>query len=169
MAGSPGDVRPVGAGVSELRVNYGPGYRVYYLQQGQRLILLLCGGDKSTQGKDIEAALVNGENPERRTALMSEENAVFTPYDTADYLTSREDAAAYLEAVMEEAGDDPAFIAQALGTIARSGNLSELARNVGMSREGLYKALSSDGNPSFATISKVARALGLRIHFEAVA
>lgn len=100
---------------------------------------------------------------------MSEENEVFTPYDTADYLTSRQDAAAYLEAAIEEAGDDPAFIAQALGTIARSGNLSELALNVGMSREGLYKALSAEGNPSFATISKVARALGLRIHFEAVA
>ena len=100
---------------------------------------------------------------------MSEENEVFTPYDTADNLTSRQDAAAYLEAAIEEAGDDPAFIAQALGTVARSGNLSELARNVGMSREGLYKALSAEGNPSFATISKVARALGLRIHFEAVA
>ncbi len=61
------------------------------------------------------------------------------------------------------------LIAQALGTIARAGNLSELARATGMSREGLYKALSADGNPSFATISKVARALGLRIHFEAVA
>ncbi len=100
---------------------------------------------------------------------MSDKTEVFTPYDTADYLAGREDAAAYLEAVIEEAGDDPAFIAQALGTIARSGNLSELARTTGMSREGLYKALSADGNPSFATISKVARALGLRIHFEAVA
>ena len=100
---------------------------------------------------------------------MSDEIEVFSPYDTADYLTSREEAAAYLEAAIEEAGDDPAFIAQALGTIARSGNLSELARTTGMSREGLYKALSADGNPSFATISKVARALGLRIHFEAVA
>ncbi len=100
---------------------------------------------------------------------MSDKSEAFTPYDTADYLTSREDAAAYLEAAIEEAGDDPAFIAQALGTIARSGNLSELARTTGMSREGLYKALSADGNPSFATISKVARALGLRIHFEAVA
>lgn len=55
-AGNPGDVRPVGAGVSELRVNYGPGYRIYYLQQGLRLIVLLCGGDKSTQAKDIETA-----------------------------------------------------------------------------------------------------------------
>jgi probable addiction module antidote protein len=66
---------------------------------------------------------------------------------------------------LEEAGDDPAFVAQALGTIARSGNVSELARRTGMSREGLYKALSADGNPSFATIVKVARALGLRIRF----
>lgn len=55
-AGNPGDVRPVGAGVSELRIPYGPGYRVYYLQHGQKLILLLCGGDKSTQSADIETA-----------------------------------------------------------------------------------------------------------------
>lgn len=100
---------------------------------------------------------------------MSDKQEVFTSYDTADYLTNREEAAAYLEAAIEEAGDDPAFIAHALGTIARSGNLSELSRATGMSREGLYKALSAEGNPSFATICKVARALGLRIHFEAVA
>ena len=56
-AGNPGDVRPVGAGVSELRLNYGPGYRVYYLQEGQRLIVLLCGGDKSTQDRDIKTAV----------------------------------------------------------------------------------------------------------------
>ena len=70
-----------------------------------------------------------------------------------------------VDALIDEAGDDPAFIAQALGTVARSGNLSELARRVGMSREGLYKALSEGGNPSFSTILKVATALGLRLHF----
>ena len=100
---------------------------------------------------------------------MDEQTEGFTPYDSADYLTGIEDVAAYLEAAIEEADDDPGFITQALGTIARSGNLSELARRVGMSREGLYKALSADGNPSFATIIKVARALGLRIHFGSVA
>ena len=100
---------------------------------------------------------------------MSIESDEFSRYDSADYLTSVEDAAAYLEAAVEEAGDDPAFIAQALGVIARSGNVSELARRAGMSREGLYKALSAEGNPSFATIMKVAKALGLRIHFESVA
>ena len=55
-AGNPGDVRPVGSGISELRMDYGPGYRVYYLQEGQRLIVLLCGGDKSSQQADIEEA-----------------------------------------------------------------------------------------------------------------
>jgi putative addiction module killer protein len=56
VAGNSGDVKPVGEGVSELRIGYGPGYRVYYLQEGLRLIVLLCGGDKSSQQKDIEEA-----------------------------------------------------------------------------------------------------------------
>lgn len=54
--GLPGDVAPVGEGVSELRIHYGPGYRVYFRQQGDEIILLLCGGNKSTQNKDIELA-----------------------------------------------------------------------------------------------------------------
>jgi len=100
---------------------------------------------------------------------MSKTTEAFSPYDSADYLTSIDDVAAYLETALDEAGDDPTVIAQALGAIARSGNVSELARRVGMSREGLYKALSADGNPSFATIMKVAKALGLKLHFEYVA
>lgn len=100
---------------------------------------------------------------------MSETTETFSVYDTADYLNSAADVAAYLEAVLEESGDDPSVIAKAFGTVARSGNLSELAREVGMSREGLYKALSGEGNPSFATIMKVARAFGLRLQFHAVA
>lgn len=93
----------------------------------------------------------------------------FAPYDSADYLNSLEAIGHYLEAALEEAGDDPAFITHAIGIIARSGNFSELARKVGMSREGLYKALSNNGNPSFATIYKVARALGLKLEFHSVA
>jgi len=57
-AGNPGDVEPVGEGVSELRINYGPGYRVYFIQRGPVLVILLCGGDKSTQSKDIKQAKV---------------------------------------------------------------------------------------------------------------
>lgn len=90
----------------------------------------------------------------------------FDAYDSADYLVDVNHAVAYLAAAIEEAPDDPAFLAHALGTIARSGNMSELSRRVGMSREGLYKALSPDGNPQFATIVKVARALGLELKFE---
>ena len=93
----------------------------------------------------------------------------FSRFDAANYLTDIETAAAYLEATIDESGDDSAAIAAALGAIARSGNLSELARRTGMSREGLYKALAADGNPSFATIVKVARALGLTISFHAMA
>lgn len=101
--------------------------------------------------------------------MMNATGETFGAYDTADYLVDIPDVAAFLEAALEEGGDDPACIAQALGTIARSGNVSELARRVGMSREGLYKALSTEGNPSFATIIKVTKALGLKIHFEPAA
>jgi probable addiction module antidote protein len=92
---------------------------------------------------------------------------VFSRYDSADYLGTEEDIAAYLEAAAMEGGDDPAFLARALGVVARARNMSQLARDVGMSREGLSKALSGEGNPTLATIMKVAKALGLRIGFRA--
>lgn len=99
---------------------------------------------------------------------MTKNTETFSSYDSADYLNSIDDVVAYLQAALDEAGDDPAYIAQAFGTIARAGNVSELARRAGMTREGLYKALSENGNPSFATILKVARALGLQLHFEPI-
>lgn len=89
----------------------------------------------------------------------------FSHYDTADYLKTDEDIAAYLEAVAEEGADDPAFLAHALGVVARARNMSQLARDTGISREGLYKALSGEGNPSLATVTKVAKALGLKLTF----
>ena len=94
---------------------------------------------------------------------MKEET--FSRYDSADYLQTEEHIAAYMEAVMEEGGDDPAYITRALGVVARAHNMSKLARDANITREGLYKALSNEGNPSFATVVKVARALGLRIKF----
>jgi len=74
--------------------------------------------------------------------------------------------AMYLEACLEEAGDDAAFIAAALGDIARAKGMTQLARATGLGRESLYKALSGEGNPSFATILKVLHALGLKLRAE---
>ena len=91
-----------------MRIHYGPGYRVYFVQRGIELVILLAGGDKATQSK----------------------------------------------------------IAKALGTIARARGMSQLAKDTGLGRESLYKALSGDGNPSFATILKVTHALGFKLHVQ---
>jgi len=87
----------------------------------------------------------------------------FSPYDTADYLKSPADIRAYLEACMEEAGDDPVYIAVALGNVARAHGMVQLAKETGLTREGLYKALSAEGNPSLGTVLKVLKALGLKL------
>lgn len=94
-------------------------------------------------------------------------DAKFSRYDTVDYLNDEEDIAAYLDAATEDG--DPALIAAALGDVARARNFSELARTVGLSRQGLDKALSGKGNPSLATVSKVAHALGMRLSFKMIA
>ena len=84
------------------------------------------------------------------------------PYDPAEYLRDDTDMAAYLEVALEDG--DPALVAHVLGVIARAKGMSQLARETGLGRESLYKALSAEGNPEFATVLKVIRALGLRLH-----
>jgi probable addiction module antidote protein len=88
-------------------------------------------------------------------------------YDVAEHLRTPEEMAAYLDAWLEEAPDDVSGIARALGDIARAKGMSQVAKDAGLSRESLYRALSADGNPSFATVIKVARALGVRLHAQA--
>ena len=83
-------------------------------------------------------------------------------WDPAEHLITDEDMAAYLEAALEEG--DPALIAAALGDIARAKGMSQIARDAGLGRESLYKALSAEGNPEFATIMKVVGALRLKLH-----
>ena len=89
-----------------------------------------------------------------------------TCYDVADHLRTPEEMAAYLEACFEEAGNDASFIAKALGDIARAKGMSQVARDAGLSRESLYKALSGERSPGFDTILKVVDALGLKLHAE---
>lgn len=89
------------------------------------------------------------------------------PWDAAEHLKTKEDMAAYLEAAIEDG--DPVVISAAIGDIARAKGMSQIARETGLGRESLYKALSPGGNPEFATILKVVRALGLKFHVEAAA
>ncbi len=98
-----------------------------------------------------------GKSPKTRT----------TPYDVAEHLRTPEEMAAYLDAWLEEAPDDASGIAKALGDIARAKGMSQVAKDAGLSRESLYRALSAEGNPSFATVLKVARALGVKLHAQA--
>jgi probable addiction module antidote protein len=87
---------------------------------------------------------------------------ITTPWDPAEHLQTEDDRAAYLEAALLDG--DPALIAAALGDIARAKGMTQVARDAGLGRDSLYKALSLAGNPEFATILKVISALGLQLH-----
>lgn len=91
-----------------------------------------------------------------------------TKYDISEHLRTSEEMAAYLEACIEEANGDAAFIAKALGDIARAKGMTQVARDAGLSRESLYKALSGERSPSFDTVLKVIGALGIGLRVEAV-
>lgn len=133
--GNPGDVRPVGEGVSELRIDYGPGHRVYYKARGRTVVILLAGGDKRIQSQDVKIAL-------RLARELSEYQMAKTKtsrYDVAEHLRTPEEMAAYFEACIEEANGDAAFIAKALGNIARAKGMAQVARDAGLSREKLVQ------------------------------
>ena len=87
---------------------------------------------------------------------------ITSPWDVTEHLETEEDMAAYLEAALE--GNDPSLIAAALGDIAKAKGMSQIAKQTGLGRESLYKALSPEGNPEFSTILKVVNALGLHLN-----
>jgi probable addiction module antidote protein len=93
---------------------------------------------------------------------------ITTKYDVSEHLRTPEEMAAYLEACIEDANGDASFIAKALGDIARAKGMTQVARDAGLSRESLYKALSGERSPGFDTILKVVNALGLKLHAEAI-
>lgn len=92
----------------------------------------------------------------------------FTKFDVAEHLNTPEEMALYLDACFEESDGDAAFIAKALGDIARAQGMTQVAKNAGMSRESLYKSLSGERLPHFSTILKVTKALGLKLHSVAI-
>jgi probable addiction module antidote protein len=99
-----------------------------------------------------------------KTSVKKPAKAKTTAYDVAEHLRTPEEMAAYLDAWLNEAPDDTAGIARALGNIARAKGMTQVAKDAGLSRESLYRALSAEGNPSFATVLKVAKALGMKLH-----
>jgi probable addiction module antidote protein/putative addiction module killer protein len=163
-AGNPGDVKPAGEGVSELRIDYGPGYRVYFKWRGRALIIFAGWRRQELAGQGHQGRAPLGA---RSRGVGSMGKTVTTRYDVAEHLRTPQEMAAYLEACLEEADGDAAFVAKALGDIARAKGMTQVARDAGLSRESLYKALSGERTPGFDTILKVVAALGLRLHAEA--
>ena len=98
---------------------------------------------------------------------MSKKKTRIEPYDVVEHLRTPEEMAAYLDACIEESDGDAAFIAKALGDIARAQGMSKVARDAGVSRESLYKTLSGERIPDFSTILKITRALGVKLHASA--
>ncbi len=126
------------------------------------MIVLLCGGDKDSQRRDIERAKRMATDME---GLMSEE---YRKFNAADYVKTEEDVRELLRAATEEDSGDGAVIRAVLKHVARTRNMSVLAREAGLNRGNLYEALSEDGNPTLATLLKITRALGLRVRLEPV-
>ena len=145
----------MGSRVSEMRIDYGPGYRVYFVSHGKTVEILLCGGDKRTQARDINGFETMPRKATRKTKLKT------TRFDAADYLKTKADIAAYLDAILEDG--DPDLLKVALGDIVRAKGMTEIAKEAGLGRSNLYKALSPEGNPEFTTVASVLKALGLRL------
>lgn len=183
-----GDRKSVGDRISELRINVGQGYRLYYTMRGRALVLLLCGGSKKGQRSDIRKAeaMVRAMNKEKKTSSASrvrDRQSVYTAkreegeeseefsFTEDELKISRFDVAKYLGRkssqlhVLRSAFADghPAYIANALGAVARARGLSNLERATGIKRQTLNKSLSPKGNPTLETLMAVLGALGLRL------
>ncbi len=146
-----GDNESIGDGIRELKIDYAKCYRIYFKEQEGKIIILIFGGDKSTQNKDIERA---------KLILSSLKNYIMetTKFDVADYLDSNEMIVAYLNTVLAEGNDVDVIVA--IGNVAKSIGMSKIANETGLSRPSLYKALSDGSKPQFETVMKVLRAIG---------
>jgi probable addiction module antidote protein/putative addiction module killer protein len=168
--GNPGQHRNLTDGVSELKIDVGPGYRGCTTPKGMANSLSFSSVETSRVRHKTSRLLLRSPETSRSNEMSKAKATQKTKtlaYDVAEQLRTPEEMAAYLDAWFVEAPDDAAGIARALGDIARAKGMTQVARDAGLSRESLYKALSENGNPGFATVLKVARALGVRLHAEA--
>ena len=144
-----------------MREFFGPGWRLYCVPRGAMLILMLGGGDKSTQHADIARAIALASTLEDRAMSEKIRIADLPEFDITEHLEDDQAIAEYLTIVLEE--DDPAAFAQALGTAARALGMTEIAKASGIAREALYKALRADAKPRFDTINRMCHALGVKL------
>ena len=188
-AGTLGDWRSVGDRVSELRINVGQGYRLYYTMRGRTIVHFLCGGSKKTQKADIRRAEAmakalgkgkreagEGRVRDRQSAYLpqsraddefhfTEDELKLSPFDAAKYLKRDSSQISLLRDAL--ASGHYAYIANALGAVARARGLTNLERATGIKRQTLNKSLSLKGNPTLETLVTVLGALGLRLEIVA--
>jgi putative addiction module killer protein/probable addiction module antidote protein len=182
-----GDRRSIGDRISEFRIDVGQGYRAYYTMGGSALALVLCGGSKKTQKRDIRKAkamakaLRKSKGPgdsfvrERQEAYapggdenefhFTEAGLTFSPFDPADYLERESSQIHHLRDAIESG--HPGYIADAIGAVARARGLTNLERTTGIKRQTLNRSLSLKGNPTLETLVTVLGALGLRLEIVA--
>jgi putative addiction module killer protein/probable addiction module antidote protein len=182
-----GDRRSVGNQISELRIDVGQGYRAYYTMGGSTLALVLCGGSKKTQKRDIRKAEAMAKAVRKSKGAgdsrVREQQAAYAPegdkdefhfteadltfslFDPADYLESESSQVHHLRDAIESG--HPGYIADAIGAVARARGLTNLERATGIKRQTLNKSLSLKGNPTLETLVTVLGALGLRLEIVA--
>jgi probable addiction module antidote protein len=165
--------------LSELRIDFGPDSGIYFERAGKMFYLLLCSGDSGRQDADVKNARamwrelsLPAKGPARKegvtmTAKSKRRRINSVPYDSAKYLKTEADIKQYLEAVFEEPVGRQMLI-HTLGVVARARGMMKLSKDTGITRAGLYKALSPDGNPSFETVTKIIGAFGMRLSAQSV-
>ncbi len=154
--GNFGDCEPVGEGVSEMRVHVGPGYRVYFTRRDAVVYLLLVGGDKSSQKRDVKRAIEIARELNQEQTM-----AKFSRFDAADYLNDEETVAQYITAALED--PNPDVFLTAVRDVARARGMAQLAKDSGLGRESLYKALTPGAKPRYDTMLKLLHALGVKL------
>ena len=167
-AGNFGDCKSLRQGLYELRIDWGPGYRVYYAMLERVSVLLLCAGDKRKQSADIERALHHLKDyKDKDRNLMKRKTSA--SHDEAIVRRLRKDpefAEEYLKAALEDE-DEPQVLLIVLRHVAQARGIARVAKAAGIERESLYRALSVRGNPRLSTLVAVTKAIGLRLTVEA--
>lgn len=153
--GNFGDCKSLGAGVLELRVSFGPGYRVYFGRDGNTVVVLLCGGDKGSQTKDIQKAKL----------LWKEYKDASKSYraELLKQLKDPKEAAEYLNACMSDS--EEVFLLALRDVVEASGGMANLARKTSLNRENLYRSLSKKGNPKLSSLASILEAVGINLYF----